>query len=454
MFGTSGVRGDLEKVSPELLQGVGRATGKLSSKDRVMVGRDGRLTSESLSRAVVSGVQASGTDVVDLGVVPTHVLAFAARELEGWGLMVTASHNPRIDNGVKVFRETGEEAGPQAEALIEENVRDPKTAVTREWGGVEERKVLSQYLNEAEGYVREFFDGELASRGYGSHTRSDSPKVAVDCGNGVGSLTTLPLLEMTGCKVIGFNDNVDGYFPGRRSKPTENSLTDFKRFVRRRDFDFGFAHDGDVDRIVVVDSDGELVHEDAVLAAIARRAVSQSSVDEPRVLTTPNTSSSIDRVVEEHGGYVERAPLGGLARNLTPDTVLAAEPWKHMFPEFGGWIDGSVSAVVLSGMLANHGVEDLFSGLRDIDVSKTNVDCPEEFKEDLVLEAGSRLRTEFTDAEVSTDYGVRLDYPNGDWVLVRPSGTEPLMRIYVEGRQELEYEAVELVGQALEDLFD
>lgn len=428
MFGTSGIRGPLTNVSPELVQKIGRSVGSIA--DSVVVGRDGRCTGGSLVSAFCSGAQSVGCRVLDVGTVPTHTLAWSTREFGGIGVMVTASHNPPEDNGVKVFDSDGIEAGKEVEDRIVERLEEVEGVSWGEWSGVKEKRVLGEYLEDAAGYV----DSDLGLR------------VAVDCGNGVGALTTPPLLRSLGCSVVGVNAQIDGSFPGRPPKPTPDNISGFREFIRAGDFDLGFAHDGDADRTLVIGGDGEVVVEDAVIALVAREYVDGDGI----VVTTPNTSSRIDELVAEAGGSVERAPLGGLPEVLrSKDVSFAAEPWKHVFPEWGGWVDGSVAAAVVTDLVERAGgLEPLLSEVGDISISKRDVECPDDRKRE-VLRRVRQVLPEHFNADVDTMHGVRLDFSDGSWVLVRASGTEPLIRVYVEGGISVD-EVVRIVEDAVE----
>ncbi|MDY6765628.1 MAG: phosphomannomutase [Halobacteria archaeon] len=418
MFGTSGIRGGLNKVSPSLCLKVGRAVGGMAP--RVVVARDGRVSGEALVNAVKAGVESAGSDLTYIGLAPTHTLAWFSREQNAMGIMVTASHNPPSNNGIKIFDRNGVEIKRKTEREIEESLENTEAAPWDDWTESKTRDVIDSYLSEALGYIGPETDLDL--------------KVAVDCANGVGALTTPPLLRELGCEVVSLNGNIDGKFPGRAPKPEKSSLGDLIQLVRNRDFDVGFAHDGDADRLVVVGEDGSIIPEDGVLAVLASDAVKRSSVSEPVVVTTPNTSSKIDEKVEKEGGDVERVPLGGLPEALEGrnDVVFAAEPWKHMFPDFGGWIDGSVSAGIVARLLNEEGGGDaLFDDVKDISIRKMNVECPERLKEK-VMDALSKEIPKHFDAEVDTSYGIRVSFEDGSWGLVRPSGTESLIRVYAE----------------------
>ncbi|MFB6107712.1 MAG: phosphomannomutase [Haloplanus sp.] len=427
LFGTAGIRGDARTtVTPELAVAVGRAVGRRAGESGrpVVVGRDGRTTGDGLAAAVESGVVSGGADVRRVGVVPTPALAFASRERVG--VMVTASHNPPGDNGLKCFAD-GTEFDRAAERDVESRVEsDAPPVAWDEWGDRREASVLGAYREAVVAYAA----------GYGASL--DGLDVAVDCGNGVASLATPAVLESLGAHVVAVNANVDGHFPGRESKPTPESLADFRAFVADGDAAFGLAHDGDADRIVVVGADGAVVHEDTVVAVLAERYARASDAADPVVVTTPNASARVDERVEAAGGRVERVRLGALHEGIARvraeggTVVFAAEPWKHVHPAFGGWIDGVVSAAVLARLVAATGLDGLRDPVTERPYRKVSVPCPDDAKAAAMRQVETALPGAFPDASVDTDYGVRLDYPDGSWLLVRPSGTEPYVRLYAE----------------------
>jgi len=218
-------------------------------------------------------------------------------------------------------------------------------------------------------------------------------------------------------------------------------LGDLERFVADGAFDLGIAHDGDADRIVILDGDGGIVHEDTIVAMLAgyytRRNTEGHGVDDPVVVTTPNASGRVDEVVADAGGRVERVRLGALHEGIAAaenggEVVFAAEPWKHIHPAFGGWIDGVVSAALLTGLVAADGLAELREPITERPYRKVSIDCPESAKEPAMTTLESSLSEAFPDATVSLEHGVRLTLPDSSWLLVRPSGTEPYIRLYAE----------------------
>ena len=436
-FGTAGIRGPVaETVSPEVALAVGGAVGRLAVNDEptdhpeIGIGRDGRLTGPALAAAVEAGVAAAGATPIRLGTVPTPTLAFESRGR--YGVMLTASHNPPADNGIKCFVD-GQEFDDDREARIEALVDDAsRPADFDAWGAPRRREPLPDSRAAVADYIREQLptDGEAAI--------CEGLRVAVDCGNGMGALATPQVLRELGAQVVTLNANVDGHFPGRESKPTPETLSDLREFVADGDFAFGLGHDGDADRIVIIDSDGEVVHEDTVLAILAEHYVAAEDVADPVVVTTPNASARIDERVRAAGGRVERVRLGALHEGIASaradggDVVFAAEPWKHIHVPFGGWIDGVTSAAVIGRLVADVGLDALREPVTERPYRKVSVDCPDAAKAGVMETLATTLPDAFPDAEVDTEYGVRLEFPDASWTLVRPSGTEPYVRIYAE----------------------
>ncbi len=470
LFGTAGIRGGVEdRVTPELALAVGRAvaaearerdgggdsrtdvdpSGEDPRPPVVVVARDGRVSGSALTAAMEAGLASGGASVLRAGRLPTPGLAHASRGRDG--VMLTASHNPPTDNGIKLFRD-GKEFDRERERAIEERVSaDDPPAKWDAWTTTERVDTLSAYLDDVRAYARSF--------GAGLDDNVDGLRIAVDCGNGMGGPATPAVLREFGATVVTVHGNVDGHFPGRGSKPTPETLRDFRAFIADanegmadpgRDgegFALGIAHDGDADRIVVVDANGEVVHEDTVLAILAERYVRASDADDPVVVTTPNASGRVDERVRAAGGRVERVRLGALHEGIASvrggsdgsgdaggdtEVVFAAEPWKHVHPAFGGWIDGVCSAAVIVRLVAAEGLETLRDPVTERPYRKVSVDCPDGRKRAAMDRLETTLPDAFPAANVDTDHGVRLEFPDASWTLVRPSGTEPYVRVYAE----------------------
>lgn len=440
LFGTAGIRGPVEnEVTPELALQVGQAIGKPGRA--VAVARDGRVTGSTLLSALRAGLESAGATVSDIGVAPTPALAFASKGR--YGVQVTASHNPPADNGIKLFKD-GTEFDRTAELEVSDRIAGgPEPATWSEWGATEDESILGDYREAVVDYLRgrslpEGHPVEPTSANGGAEPLAGI-NIAIDCGNGMAGLGTPQVLEALGADVVTVNGNVDGFFPGRPSKPTPETLSAFRDFVAEEGVAFGIAHDGDADRVVLVDSEGAVVHEDTVVAVLAEYYVRESAVEDPVVVTTPNASGRIDQRVEAAGGRVDRIRLGALHEGIEAvesemgTVVFAAEPWKHVHPDLGLWIDGIASAGLLSLLIASAGdLAALRTPIEERPYRKESLPCPESAKESVMETLSDTLPAAFPDATVSTEYGVRLAFEDGSWVLVRPSGTEPYVRLYAE----------------------
>ena len=440
-FGTAGIRGSVsDYVRPALALSVGEAVGRLvaettnnrESAPEIVIGRDGRTTGSALAAALEAGVASSGCRPIRIGQVPTPTLAFASRGRHG--LMVTASHNAPTDNGIKPFVD-GREFDSDHESKIEQYIDERhQPADWDAWESTTTTDPLPTYRQAVVEYAR----------GFGA--ACEGLRVAVDCGNGMAATATPQVLRELGAEAIAFNASVDGHFPARPSKPTPETLSEFRALLADGTFDFGIAHDGDADRIVILDSDGEVVHEDTVLAILAgyytRQYVDKhdrNGAAEPVVITTPNASGRIDEQVTAAGGRIERVALGKLHEGIatveaTPgeQVVFAAEPWKHIHPEFGTWTDGITSAAVLARLIAKEGLAALRAPITERPYRKVSVDCPDDAKSAAMDRLETELPKAFAESEASFDYGIRLRFPDESWLLVRPSGTEPYIRLYAE----------------------
>ncbi|MFB6117686.1 phosphomannomutase [Halosegnis sp.] len=446
LFGTAGIRGDVrDRVTPNLAVTIGRAAAAHAPADQPMfvVGRDGRETGGALADAAAAGLRSGGARVCRVGRVPTPAVAHASQGRHG--LMVTASHNPPSDNGLKLFAD-GEEYDRTAERAIEEGVdADAGPTAWDRFGGTDRADVLPDYRAKVTQYARNF------------GAPLDGLRIVVDCGTGAAGLATPQVLRALGGDVVALNAQVDGHFPARESKPTPESLADLRAFVAKDAAGPAVAigHDGDADRIVVVDGDGSVVHEDTILAVLAERYVRASEAADPVVVTTPNASARVDERVRAAGGRTERVRLGALHEGVAAadgEVVFAAEPWKHIHPALGPWIDGVASAAVLARLTAAEGLDALVDPITERPYRKISIPCPDDEKEAVMGRLAESLPAAFPDGTVDTEYGVRVELPDTSWLLVRPSGTEPYLRLYAEAEDvdALVGRAREIIERALE----
>ena len=415
LFGTAGIRGDLTRITPEFALTLGKSVAVFArrrKKNTVTLGRDGRTSSEMLSQAAAAGILSQNVAVTDIGCVPTPVLAFASDQC---GIMITASHNPPDNNGMKVFL-NHRELYPAEEQEVEEIFNSGDFTASWSLPAVTKVDIINSYKNAVLSYIEREF-GSLTCK----------KKVVVDCGNGMGALVTPSILEKMGCDVIPLFQNITGLFE-RPPEPSEKNISLLKETVVKEKADIGFAHDGDADRINVVDETGNIIPEDSIIALLAGHYTRAGDT----VVTSINTSFRIDEHVSKKGGTTKRVMLGNLHEGVsTFQAVFAGEPWKHIHPRFGRWIDGMVSAAALVTFLQSTRASQLCSDINNYRIKKINIQT--EDRASLVSFFAEKLHSFCDVKEIITVSGVRANFYDGSWILVRPSGTEPKVRIIIEG---------------------
>ncbi|MEM2874541.1 MAG: phosphoglucosamine mutase [Candidatus Hadarchaeales archaeon] len=426
IFGTSGVRGAFgPEMDPRLLMDISLSLSEfLSHTGKVLVGRDTRTTGGLIEGCVVAALSSGGCDVLRAGVVPTPALSFGVRHTgASAGVMVTASHNPPEYNGLKFWRSDGCAFDEDDERRIEKIYWERRWAGVgwKEVGAISSADVLSPYLNHL----------ESKSRIEKEHL------VAVDCGNGAASLVTPLLLRRVGCRVRTLNSNPDGFFPGRPPEPSADSLAGLAALVKRIGAEVGIAHDGDADRTSIVDERGRLAQPDRMLALVASHMVRKKG---DIVVTTVDASSVVDEAVTRAGGVVVRTGVGDVkvaAEIKRRGAVFGGEPsGAWIFPHVGMAPDGPMGAMMTLELMEASGtsLSHMLDSLPEYPVIREKVQCPSELRDGAMDRIKGALEVELEGIrEILTVDGIRMDLENG-WVLVRPSGTEPLIRITVEGK--------------------
>lgn len=446
LFGTSGIRGSIaEKSDSDLAMKLGRALGTfLRGKGTVGVATDARTSRVMLRNALVSGLVSTGINVLDLGISPMPAAAFSSSLDEvSASVIVTASHNPAGDNGFKFFMD-GREFVRREEEALENSVFENSFHVVKwnEVGQVSPYDIKLPFL----GRVKRF----LLNRGGGSN----STRVLLDLANGAATDYTPRLLRELGFSVATMNSHQDGHFPGRPAEPSPRNLQDAMRMAADGDFGVTMCHDGDGDRIAVIDEEGEFVDQNRVIAVFARDEVQRNRGG--TVLTSIDTSSVIDEIVIKAGGKVVRRPLGSLQEYLASgegdNVVLASEPWKPIFTGLGGWMDGITGAgrfAQIVDELGDGSCMKLMKTIPKYPMLRDFVPCPDEIKSEFLPKVKELLLPKLTGIEQVLEVdGIRVERKDGSYVLVRVSGTEPKARVYVGARKE---ETLERVSQAAID---
>lgn len=424
LFGSSGIRGKANFLTPDLAVKVGLAVASYSNAAEIAVARDVRVSGAMLQGAVVAGALASGANVTRLDVIPTPVLAFLIRELGvDAGVMVTASHNPPEYNGLKIFNKDTAAYDEEAQAKIE-NIIVKGNYKFADWQDIGKERTVDA----SDRYVEEALRHVCLRRKW---------RVVVDPGCGATSGLAPFLLKTAGCAVIAINAHEDGFFSARSPEPNAESLRYLCEVSRVLGSDVSFAFDGDGDRVSLIDERGGFVDFDQVLAAYAAYVVKKYCGGV--VVTNVEASMSVDRVVTAAGGRVLRTKVGDvyLVEALKRErAVFAGEPcgaWIH--PSFHYCPDGLFSSLMILTALENEDVSlsEFVSGVPKFPTLRKSFPCRNAVKYALVAAIGEELKKVFSGfGGFSSADGVRLSLQHG-WVLVRASGTESVIRLTVEG---------------------
>jgi phosphomannomutase len=464
MISVSGIRGHVgTDLTPELVARYAAAFGSWartnSSTDRrtdrptarptdrpsILLGRDARTSGAMFARAATAGLMSVGADVVDLGIVPTPTVQLAVEyHHAAGGLILTASHNPIEWNALKFVGPDGifldGAAGKQVRLLAEEG--PPRSS----WDGLgsvrEDPAAIQRHLDAI--LDLPLIDVPLI--------RTRKFRVALDCVRGAGAGAILPLLDRLGCRVHGINLEMDGRFP-RPPEPVPENLGQLAELVRRSGAQIGLAVDPDVDRLALVDETGQPIGEDYTLA-FAVRAVLDGRLKggtPPTVVVNLSTSLVVEDAARVAGARFVRAPVGeaNVARTIREEGALIGGEGNGgvMLPALHIGRDAPLGVALILQVLAKTGVT--VSALVGESPRYTIVKAKADRGADLPT-LYDRLRRRFSDAVVDERDGLRLAWPDR-WLHVRPSGTEPILRLIAEAPTQADAQALVAAGRELLD---
>ena len=424
LFGTNGIRGVVnQEMNASFALDVGCAIGSYMG-GKVAIATDCRTSADMIKSAVAAGLMATGVSVLDCGMLPTPALQFYVKnsEVKG-GVMITASHNPPEFNGIKCVDDDGTEMPREKEERIEA-IYFNKSFVHKSWKSV-------GVIDAVEGVAREY-TAAIRQRVKVDAIADAKLNVVLDCANGAASVTSPNLLASLGVRVISLNSNPQGTFPGHPSEPTPDNLKDLMATVKVTGADLGIAHDGDADRTIFVDDKGNFVYGDRSLAIVARHIVMQNNGG--IVVTPVSTSSCVEDVVKGAGGEVIYTRVGSpvVARKMIEVGAIfgGEENGGLIFPEHQYCRDAGMTAAKMLEIVAMEGkLSKLLANIPDYCLDKRKLECPEVRKEEVL----ARVVEAFSSEKVDTTDGVKVYFSEG-WSLIRPSGTEPIFRIFSEAR--------------------
>jgi phosphomannomutase/phosphoglucomutase len=425
LFGTNGVR-FVPGISHDLdfAIKIAEAVGTYYGEGEVLLGQDGRISSPALANAAVSGLMSSGRDVAEAGLVPTPALQYGVKAIGcRGGVMVTASHNPPQYNGLKVMGPEGVEIARLDEQMVEK-IYFENTETKADWKSIgvcrSEPSVLKTYIR---GVL-----GKVDVKGITQRRFT----VVMDIGNGAQCVAAPYLVESLGCKLITLNSVVDGNFPGRGPEPTPDTLSDLAVAVRSIGADLGVAYDGDGDRSIFCDETGKILWGDQSGCLLADYLLEKSPGS--TIVTPVSSTQATEVVAARRGAKVLRTRVGSVdvSRTILERKALLG------FEENGGFIysphipvrDGGMATALMLECLSARGMA--FSKAVSFSTprfyqAKTRVEVGKKSSE-LVMKAIER----HAKGQVERVDGLKIWIDDRTWVLVRPSGTEPIIRIFAE----------------------
>lgn len=446
LFGINGVRGTANRdLSSETALQIGKAVGRSYGR-RIALATDARDSADMLKSAVSAGMMSVGCDIVDLGILPTPTLQYYVKthdDITG-GVVITASHNPPEHNGFKFIRGDGIEATREDEKAIESFCGTDISPA--DWEEVGE-------IHKGTGAIIDHVDAVV------SHVDADAIRAAnltvcLDCANGATCTATPLLLKKLNVRTYTINADPQSESPGRSSEPTEENLGPLMALTREMGADLGAAHDADGDRMIFVTGKGDYVIGDVSLALIAKAILQERK---GKVITPVSSSAIVEDVVEANGGLLKYTAVGShvVVKKMEENMAIfgGEENGSMVFPEIQLCRDGLMTLAKMLECIARNGpLSEQISALEKYHNVKRNVLCSDSMK--------SRLLDHFYEQvggnRVETADGLKIYFDDG-WILLRPSTTEELFRIYSESKDsavaqsradEYESEAEKFLGSA------
>ena len=422
-FGTDGIRGRVGQgpINPELVLKLGWAAGRVLSRGnggKVLIGKDTRISGYMFEAALEAGLTAAGVDIRMLGPMPTPGIAYLTRTLHATaGIVISASHNPHEDNGIKFFSGDGNKLPDSVEEEIEAELEKPMSTVSSGELGKAKR------IDDARGRYIEFCKSTIPSR-----LDFSGLKVVVDCAHGATYHIAPDVFEEIGAEVIAIGAepnglNINDGFGATKPRALASS-------VRVNSADLGIALDGDGDRVIMVDSSGEIVDGDEILYIIARSRQANGGL-RGNVVGTHMSNLGLEVALRELGVGMDRVAVGDryiLERLAERDWTLGGEPSGHIICRDRTTTgDGIVSALQVLAEINKSGrsLAELRAGMSKFPQELINVPLGTARASDVMTNGTVKQAVEAAEADMHGD----------GRVLLRPSGTEPLIRVMVEGRE-------------------
>ena len=443
LFGTNGIRGVFgQDLSIEFLIDIAFSIGYYFGTGPIVLGSDGRSSSLSISKIVSAVLMSMGIDVYQMGLTPTPCLQFTVKNSKmSGGIMITASHNPKEYNGLKPVSHLGFELSRDEEIKIE-SIYHHRSFLDKKYkaiGNLFDLNAFDPYINK----VLTFVDREIIEK--------SKIRIVMDCGNGVQSVIAPLIAQKLGCEVLIMNGNIDPNFSARGSEPKMENLLSLTEMVSENGYDLGVAYDGDGDRSIFCDEKGVIRWGDKTGSLLAYHLIKNKKLD-TEIVCPINSSLVISRVGDLLDKRVHFTKVGSV------EVTYGMKDTNSLigFEENGGFFygplnlvrDGAITTALIIEMLSYYKQGFLAGQVHDIDSSietqtlssiysilgetfqyKSSINLSNKDDIQRVLQACSEHGSVFKVEKVD---GVKIWFDSESWIMFRPSGTEPLIRIYSE----------------------
>jgi phosphomannomutase/phosphoglucomutase len=438
LFGTNGIRGVVNKeLTPEMTIKIGSAIGTFFKHAKLLVGYDARTSSPMLGRAVIAGLNATGCDLLLANMAPTPALQYAVKnhKIDG-AVIITASHNPPEYNGIKVVWNDGIEISREQEIEVE-NIFFEEKVEYADWDKIGETSELQGIIDDYIEAIKQHVDVvEITKKHF---------HVVADAANSVGNLTAPRLLRELGCKVTTINGNIDGTFPGRPPEPRPENLKDLALTVKAVNADLGVAYDGDADRSIFVDEHGEIHWGDKTFALVEKYFLKENPGE--KIVTPISSSTLVKDIADAYNGKIVWTKVGSVTVSQTMKKLSAKLGGEENGGIFYGLHqsvrDGAMATALILDIMTKTGekLSKLLGELPKYFIEKGKVECPEEIKQKALEKLVKQVRS----LNINTIDGVKIWFEDKSDILIRPSGTEPIYRLYAEAKTE--EKAIQLVNE-------
>lgn len=432
MFGTDGVRGVANsELTAELAFQLGKAGACVltegTHKAKILVGMDTRISGDMLEHALIAGILSVGAEAISVGVVPTPAVSYLTRKYGAdAGVVISASHNPVEYNGIKFFNKDGfkltDELEDKIQALIESNFEGVEVPVGEHIG---RRTIVDTGVQEYVDFAISTIEGNL-----------EGLKIAIDCANGAAYKTSELALKKLGAEVFAIHNKPDGININRHCGSTHPE--DLMKFVKENNCDFGLAFDGDADRCLAVDENGELVNGDHMMVIAAKHLKALGQLNHDTVVVTVMSNLGLHIALKEAGIKTVSTKVGDryvLEEMVKGGFSIGGEQSGHViFLDFNTTGDGLVSGLQLAATVKETGkkLSELAGGMKELPQVLVNAKVPNDKK-----------NIHEVDDEIAADIrGIEAKMAGSGRVLIRPSGTEPLVRVMLEGENQAEIDKI------------